>query len=199
MALEDYWVDPISFQSLRPFIEKWHYSHSVKGLHVSHCFALFRPGPKFGFPEMVGGAIFGKPAMNTQSERWCPADPEKMVELRRFACIDNTPKNTESYFLGYILRWLKSNTDLEVVIAYADPDFGHDGTIFLASNWILVGVTQPGQILIVDGERYHDRTLRVDKPYAKKIQERLSMHDEGVRIEDTSAKRIYLYRLKEEG
>lgn len=197
VALKEYWVEPISFQSLRTFIEQWHHSHSVRGLHVSHCFALFRPGCHFGFPEMVGGAILGKPSMSSQVKKWSPNNPDGLLELRRFVCKDSAPKNTESYFLGYILRWLRKNTDFELVIAYADPDYGHKGTIFRASNWILVGVTQPGQILIVDGERYHDRTLRVDKPYARKIQERLTMHDEAVSLEETSAKRIFLYRLRE--
>ena len=196
MALEGYWVEPISFPSVRPFVEQWHYSHNVNGLHVSHCFAMFRPGGKFGFPEMVGGAIFGKPAMNNQAQRWWPSNPDKMTELRRLVCIDDTPKNAESFFIGYMLRWLKKNTDLELVVAYADPDFGHDGTIYRATNWIMVGVTQPGVILIVDGERYHDRTLRMNKPYAKRIRERIKTDDEGVSIEETSAKYVYLYRFK---
>lgn len=198
MALEEYWIELISFQSVRPFIERWHYSHNVNGLHVSYCFALFRPDYKFGFPEMVGGAIFGKPAMSNQAQKWCPSDPEKMLELRRFVCLDDAPKNTESYFIGYMLRWLKKNTNLEIVIAYVDPDFGHDGTIYRASNWIMVGVTQPGHLLIVDGERYHDRTLRVDKPYARKIQERVAEGDKSIILEETSAKRIFLYRLKKD-
>ena len=40
------------------------------------------------------------------------------MELRRLVCIDDTPKNTESYFIGKTLRWLKHNTDVEVVVSF---------------------------------------------------------------------------------
>ncbi len=188
MALEGYKVDPISFRSARPFIEKWHYSHNVNGIHVTQCFGLFRPDGPFGLPEMVGACIYGKPAMSNQAERWCPRDPEHMLEIRRLVLTDNTPKNAESFFISKTLKWIKHNTDVKVIIAYADPDFGHTGIIYRASNFILIGMTQPGVILIIDGERYHDRTLRMDKPYAHKIRSRVEARRFQRRIKRNSSK-----------
>ena len=52
------------------------------------------------------------------------------MELRRLCCIDETPKNTESYFIGRTLRWLRKNTGYKVVVSYADTHHGHEGTIY---------------------------------------------------------------------
>ena len=197
MALEGWKVEPISYQSAKPFVEKWHYAHSVNGIHISQCFGLFKPRPEFfDIPEMVGVAMYGKPAMNNQGEKWCPKDSTKLVELRRFCTTDDTPKNAESFFISKTLKWMKRNTDFEVAVVYADPEYGHYGTIFRASNWKLMGLTSPGIILMVDGERYHDRTLRMNKPYAKKIQQRVERGDDSIEFYQTKPKYIFLYRLQ---
>ena len=197
MALEGWRVELITYQSAKPFVERWHYSHSVNGLHISQCFGLFRPRPDFfGIPEMVGVAMYGKPAMNDQGQKWCPRDSSKLVELRRLCCIDDTPKNTESFFISKTIRWMKKHTDFTVAVAYADPEYGHDGTVYLASNWKLMGLTSAGVVLMVDGTRYHDRTLRMNKPYAKKIKSRVEQRDESIEFLQTAPKYIFLYRLQ---
>lgn len=198
MALEGWKVEPISFKSARPFVEQWHYSRSVNGLHVTQCFGLFKPRPEFfGIPEMVGAIVYGKPAMTNQASKWCPNDPDGLLELRRLACIDDTPKNTESFFISKTLKWLEKNTNTKVIVAYADPKFGHDGTVYRAANFKLIGMTSPGILLEVDGKLYHDRTLRIDKPYARKIKERLEVNDPDVRIIETDSKYIFLYKFEE--
>ena len=68
----------------------------------------------------------------------------KVIELKRLCCIDNTPKNTESYFIGKTLRWLKQNTDYDLVVSYADTFYGHSGVIYKASNFKHVGMTTKG-------------------------------------------------------
>jgi len=197
VALEGWKVELVSYQSAKPFVEKWHYSRNVNGLHISQCFGLFKPRPDFfDIPEMVGVAMYGKPAMNNQGQKWCPRDSSKLVELRRLCCVDDTPKNAESFFISKTLRWMRKNTEFEVAVAYADPEHGHDGTIYRASNWKLMGLTSPGVILMVDGERYHDRTLRMNKPYAKKIKSRVELGDGRVEFYQTAPKYIFLYRLQ---
>ena len=193
MALEEYTVQMVPLITIKSFVEKWHYSGSVNGIKVSWCFALYRPG-KF-FPELVGGAIYGKPAMNNQASCWNPDNPEAVVELRRLCCIDDTPRNAESFFIARTLRWLKRNTDIEIVLSYADTNYGHEGTIYKASNFELVGQTSSGVVLMVDGKKYHDRTLRNPKPYARRIKKRFEENDPNVELVDQLPKNIYLYRL----
>ena len=41
IKVSDYKVELSEYKVVKPIIEKWHYSHSVRGLHASYCFGLF--------------------------------------------------------------------------------------------------------------------------------------------------------------
>ena len=122
----------------------------------------------------------------------------ELIELRRLCCIDETPKNTESYFIGHCLRWLRKNTDVKKVISYADMDFGHKVIIYQATNFTYLGMTKKGKVIIFNGKRYHDKTIRTYhngklKPYAVKIAEALKNGQ--AFYQETKGKHIYLYKL----
>ncbi len=104
------------------FIEHWHYSGSVNGLMSAHCFNRTCEG------EIVAAAIFGEMAMAGAWKKYVDS-PDEIIELRRLCCIDKTPRNTESFFIGKCLRWLGQNTEIKKVISYADPNHGHQGII----------------------------------------------------------------------
>ena len=55
---------------------------------------------------------------------------------------------------------MKRNTDLKVVVSYADSFHGHEGTIYKASNFTHVGMTPPGKMVEYQGRLYHDKVLR---------------------------------------
>ena len=124
-------------EEVQPLIEKWHYTHSINGVNSAYCFGLY-DGDK-----LIGGAILGQPAIPNTLKCYSENGKYKLLEIRRFVCVDNTPKNTESYFLGHIQRWLKKNTDVERILSYADSDQGHNGTIYKATNFKYIGQTQP--------------------------------------------------------
>ena len=176
-------------------IQKHHYSASLNGVKIHTCFGLWHPN-QFDIPELWGAAVYGAPAMNNQAASWHPSNPDKCLELRRLACVPGAPKNSESFLIGHSLRWLRKHTDIECVISYADPAHGHQGIIYKASNFKLMGTTSPGKILMVDGKPYHDRTLRNPKPYARKIAERFKNNDPNVFLTNTPGKIIYLYDLR---
>ena len=152
IKVSDYKVELSEYKVVKPLIEKWHYSHSVRGLQISQCFGLFGED-MFGLPKLIGGMIYGVPSsrMGQKSVRY-GNKPGKVLELNRLCCIDDTPTNTESYFIGQTLRWLSNNTDYQVVVSYADPDYGHSGTIYKATNFIHYGMSGSDKVLIVDGE-----------------------------------------------
>ena len=112
--VRNYMVEPIQFSAAKPFVEKWHYSKSVHGLHITQCFGLFKEG-NFGFPKMIGAMMYGVPSsMHGQTTSKYGNESGKILELNRLCCIDDTPTNTESYFLGSSMRWLKKYTDYQV-------------------------------------------------------------------------------------
>ena len=130
-----------------------------------------------------------------------------VVELRRLCCIDDTPKNTESYFIGHTLRWLKKNTDYKVVVSYADSNYNHTGTIYQATNFEYHGMTANGRVIDFNGKHYHDKTIRTYytdkygvkklKPYAQKVRDALESGE--AKYVETTGKHIYLFKLKKRG
>jgi len=193
VEVRDFKIRIIDRKVAEPFVEEWHYSKNINGLRITYCFGLYDGD------ILIGVSIFGAPAMNNQASKWNPNNPSKLLELRRLCCIDDTPKNTESYFIGKCLRWLKNNTDIEVIISYADMTYGHEGIIYKASNFKKVGVSPGGKVIMYNGKRYHDKTIRTKykgelKPFAKRIKEALENGE--AYYTKTKGKHIFLYKLR---
>ena len=152
MKVSDFFIEPIDYKTAKPFVTKWHYSASVRGLHVSYCFGLYSPNGKFGLPKLIGVMMYGVPAMPDVSKKYCDSNPDLVLELNRLCCIDDTPTNTESYFIGKALNWIKKNTKYRVIVSFADTAQGHEGIIYKATNFKHKGMTGGAKALFVDGE-----------------------------------------------
>lgn len=194
--VKSYKVEETSFNStVRKFLKKWHYSDYVN-IQAKHTFCLFREG-NFGMPEMIGVCIYTRPAGPSAGQSYWPQAPDKVLELRRLCLIDDTPKNAESFFVGWTIRWLKKNTDWEFILSYADEEQGHSGVIYRAANFKYLGKTSTGKSLEVDGKKFHIRTLSMlDRPYGVEINRRYKEKDPNVKIIETLPKNIYVYQLK---
>lgn len=186
-------VKLVTRKDISSFIEKNHYSGSINGCITDYCFALYDQ------EIMIGAMFYGRMAMRNQFKRF--ADNEiDVTELRRLCCIDDTPKNTESYFIGRSLRWLRDNTDIKVVVSYADKEHGHQGTIYKASNFALEGERPGARVILYEGKTYHDKAIRTKykgelKPFAKRLKEALL---EGRAAYKTTAGKIcYTYNLQQ--
>lgn len=187
-----YTVEPCERIEIRDFIEKWHYSHNINGLLSQYCFKLMDGD------TMVGAMIYGGLGMANCWKKYAE-NKEDIIELRRLCCIDDTPKNTESYFIGKTLKWLLKNTSIKKVISYADNTYGHKGVIYQASNFKHLGKTAKGRVIMWQGKRYHDKTIRTKykgelKPFAKRVKEALEKGE--AYYEETKGKEIYLYDLE---
>lgn len=191
MTVKDFKVEVATLQEVRPFIEKWHYSKSVNGVMHSHCFKLMRGD------EMIGAMIYGRLAMAGVSNKYGCTHGE-LLELRRLCCIDDTPRNTESYFIGATLRWLKKNANWKMVISYADTMYGHEGTIYKASNFTYNGMTAPSRVIDHNGKIYHDKAIRTKykgrlKPFAQRLKDALDSGE--AHYVHAKGKHIYTYPL----
>lgn len=195
--VKDFVVKPTTIQYVREFVETWHYSSNVNGLRISNVFGLFHN------EKLIGAMIYGPLGMANTWKKYASSENE-IVELRRLCCIDNTPKCTESYFIGKTLRWLKKNTDYKIVISYADTFHNHEGTIYKASNFQHCGLTAKGRVIQYGDRTYHDkciRTYHVDKngnkklkPFAQRVKDALEKGD--AEYVETPGKHIYIYKLK---
>ena len=207
MSVKDYIVRPTTIQEVRPFIEQWHYSENVNGLRITHVFGLYKEDDENPFGDtLIGAMIYGGLAMASVWKKYGEVESD-VVELRRLCCIDDTPKNTESYFIGQTLRWLKKNTDYKVVVSYADSNYNHTGTIYQATNFEYHGMTANGRVIDFNGKHYHDKTIRTYytdkygvkklKPYAQKVRDALESGE--AKYVETTGKHIYLFKLKNRG
>lgn len=193
MALEGYYVRHVDRRCISNFIEKWHYSKNINGCISDYCFALFNPQN-----EMVGAMFYGRMAMANQWKRFSDR-PDNVIELRRLCCIDDTPKNTESFFIGKSLRLLRKLWGKGVVVSYADKHYGHLGVIYKASNFLDYGDIVGAKVIEFEGKLYHDKTIRTKykgelKPFAKRIKE--ALENGQARYVKTAGKKTYIYFLK---
>lgn len=191
MSVRDFKVVKVDRKVIGKFIEEHHYSGSINGCMADFCFALYDND------ELIGGLFYGRMAMANQWRRFAGSACE-VIELRRLVCVDNTPKNTESYFIGSTLRWLRKNTDIRVVVSYADSDYGHTGIVYKASNFILEGVRKGAKVIDFEGKVYHDKAIRTIyngelKPFARRLKQAL---EEGTATyRNKKEKYCYVYRF----
>ena len=195
MKVKNFSVEYINRKAVKSFVEKYHYSHNINGIQSYHHFGLYSEG-NFGLPKMIGAMMYAMPSMPDTAAKYNPINPRKCMELRRLVCVDDTPKNTESYFIGKTLRWLKRNTDLEVIISFADQHYEHSGTIYKASNFEYFGETSKSRILMVDGKEVHGRSLNQTKrPYGRELKKRYEAGDENIYWVPRKPKHIFVYYL----
>lgn len=182
----------VSRSEIKQFIEQNHYSKSINGCIADYCFALYDG------EYIIGAMFYGRMAMAGQYKKFSENENE-VIELRRLCCIDETPKNTESYFIGSTLRWIKKNTKIKKVVSYADAEYGHSGTIYKAANFQYLGKSKGARVINYQGKRYHDKAIRTKykgelKPFAKRIKDALECGD--ATYSETAGKHTYVYEIK---
>lgn len=192
MSVKSYRVTLCERRDIQEFIQKWHYSKSINGCISDYCFKLMDGD------NLIGAMFFGRMAMVGQWKRFGDTEGD-VIELRRLCCVDNTPKNTESYFIGKALRWLRLNTRVKTVVSYADAEYGHTGVIYKASNFVLEGRRKGARVILLEGRCYHDKAIRTKykgelKPFAKRLKEALG--NGTATYQQTAGKYCYVYKLR---
>lgn len=145
-----------ALKDVSAFVKEHHYSHSHQATNILYSFRIDVGG------VLSGAALFGNMAGNPKASCVMEGhdDPHEYQELCRLVLLNELPKNSESRFIGWCLRWLKKNTNLVALISFADPTQNHKGTIYHATNWVYCGLQkQDRNRLIVNGVDIHPRQL----------------------------------------
>lgn len=79
-----------TFNDICSIFDEFHYKKKHMGGGISICFAMFIDD------VLVGGSVLGKPR-HEKAYKGC-------IDIRRMACIDSAPKNSESWFLSQIIK-----------------------------------------------------------------------------------------------
>lgn len=134
MAIE-YLIRKIPSNEGKEFIKKHHYSH---GCHNGPmCWGLFDGN------NLIGVIAFATPCSeNVRASVFGVDHKDSITELHRLVILDNTPKNTESWFISRALKELKLyKPKIKAVLSFADATEGHVGTIYQATNAIFAGTS----------------------------------------------------------
>jgi hypothetical protein len=115
------------------------------------------------------------------------------LEIRRMACLEEAPKNTESYFLAKIIWKLRKDKACDRVLSYSDGSVGHVGTIYKAANFKCVGNTGPSVHVFWKGVRYHPRSLTIERPYSHRLREAVKTGE--ATIETMKPKSVWIYDI----
>ena len=183
-SLQSLRVRPCHIHEIQSVIERVHYSHSIFGVTTDFCYAVERGC------ELVGGAIFGKPAAYNVAKKYGAGG---LTELRRFVLTDECPRNSESKMIAFMLRDLKRE-GVKRVLSYADPAQGHAGTIYKALGFKYVGLTAKRKHVMWKGKKYPDRNVHQTKfPFHLELRAALES-GAAIRIE-VPGKHIYLKEL----
>lgn len=175
-------IAPCEFSDIRHIFENFHYKGGHMGGGISICFGLYDES------RLVGGAVLGK-----LRQEQAYSKHGKTIEIRRMACLDEAPKNTESFFLSKVIWYVRKNKLADTIISYADKSVGHKGTIYKAANFKYEGETAPSKHVIWKGVLYHPRSLSIDRDYSRRIQAALKTGEAS--IVESEPKSIWIYKI----
>ncbi|MFC2066830.1 DNA methyltransferase [Chloroflexota bacterium] len=145
-------MQPISFVAAKKILVRHHYLHSFPG-GTKLAFGTFAEG------KLLGAITFGSGPQNAY-QLVASATPEDCLTLSRLWLSDELLPNSESRVIGICLRALKKHTSVKFLISYADPSQGHLGTIYQATGWTYIGLSEAMPMFDLGDKRLcHSRSL----------------------------------------
>ena len=146
-----YQIKPIEKQQTYDWLLHKHYAHRIPP--IIYAFGLY--GDK-----LEGVCTFGMPCVQMNDGKCIFNDYRiRTLELSRLVVNEGLPKNTLSYFVSQCIKLLP---ELLCLVSFADPNNGHHGYIYQATNWIYTGKSQVGgknKNYILRGRNYHGKTV----------------------------------------
>lgn len=138
--------------------------------------------------EIVGVILYGNPTSPTTINICGEANRKNVIEITRLWIQDDTPKNIESYFISNTIR----RVNKPIIVAFADPDVGHIGIVYQASNFLYTGKSErKGGVIAIKNNKIHNKTLWKQYKTAAKIKEVFGA--ENVYYKPYSTKYRYVY------
>ena len=158
--MKGYEIKEIEYSDTKDFILNKHYAQRMPS--ISFSYGLFQG------EYMVGILTIGKPASNSLCRGVCGTEhAHKVYELNRLITEDGLPRNVLSFFVGGVLRKLKSEN--LVIVSYADTGAGHNGYIYQATNFIYTGNTKERTDKYTEGNK-HSRHYTNENKHLRKVR-----------------------------
>jgi len=123
--------------------------------------------------------------------------PRSVLELDRM-CIrpDRHKKNFGSWLLARLVSEVRKDfPNISHLVSFADPGYGHDGTIYKAANWKFSGSTSRSyEYVSKSGKRIHKKTV-YGLARSRGLREREYAEMEGLARSSTVSKLKFIYDL----
>lgn len=156
-------LDWCNYKMAKYACENWHYAKKMVTAKTT----------KIGVWEndkFIGVIIYGRGANNNALKKY-GLRADEGCELMRVALKEHKTPVTRIMSISRKLL-LSFSPNLKLIISYADPEQGHEGTIYKADNWQYEGLTDKVDYYIdSQGNELHWRKAR----FAQKRGEKLEM------------------------
>lgn len=148
-SLQRFIINKIEHKTAKEWIEKWHYSHRIPtGKNISY--GLYDNG------DLYAVIIYGI-GVNAYQAKFLGVD--SVLEIKRM-CRSEPPikEYPLSRFIAITLRMVRKEHPCQCIVAFADPEQGHEGTVYKASGFVMHGKTNAEWHLVDgDGNKRHRR------------------------------------------
>lgn len=143
-------IDWATHEAAKFACENWHYS---KCLPVGKMVKI----GAWENNKFIGVVLFARGANHNMGKQFNLGQDE-CVELVRIALTRH--KTPVSKIMSVAIKWLKSSNDgIKLVVSYADPDQGHYGGIYQATNWLYAGLSMKAVKIWYKGKWAHKKTV----------------------------------------
>ena len=155
LTLQDYHINSINHAEAKAFIEYWHYSKRMP-TGKNFCFGLF-------WRELYAVIVYGI-GVNPYQAAFLGVNT--VLEIKRMARTEPKEMYPLSRFMAITLKLLRRKTEFDAIVAFADPEYGHEGTVYKASGFQHLGMTN-AEWHLIDGQGVK-RHRRFAYRYAKR-------------------------------
>lgn len=122
---------PINYETATNMVKEYHYAHRVP--HVVISIGMYVDD------VLAGCATCGVPPNNQAISSIC-GNGYMGLEFNRLFVHDWVGRNAESWFVGQLFGWIRRDwKQYEILVSYSDPNVGHHGGIYQATNWLYLG------------------------------------------------------------
>lgn len=143
-----YRIDRMPHKEAKDFVETWHYSKRMPtGQNI--CYGCWNEN--YCYAVIVYGI-----GVNPYQAAFLGVD--SVVEIKRMCRREPKEKFPLSRLIGLTTKWLRKESPFGAVVAFADPEQGHEGTVYKASGFKHEGMSNAEWHLVDgSGEKRHRR------------------------------------------
>jgi hypothetical protein len=137
-------IKEINKLTSKNFYKKWHYLGDSSFISTINYGAYYDD-------RLVGSISYGSPNATEMKGYFDRNHQDGWWEIKRLAMIDSCPKNSESRFIAISIKILRKTFKVVGIVTLADSGVGHVGTIYQASGFKYLGLSDPKKDFFIDG------------------------------------------------